>query len=136
MDVASRFSPLFSKQQTDAFTLLVQAMDAGRLQPDDKILMADGTCSAVKCAIEPVWYLPGIAKRFKLDESTLREVGYTLDVASASIRTVYLHRNFTTAPCLSLQHKIASSCNFHFWQLHTLASRFLCLLTPISSWCN
>mmetsp|Transcript_38144 Transcript_38144/g.94830 ORF Transcript_38144/g.94830 Transcript_38144/m.94830 type:complete len:833 (+) Transcript_38144:268-2766(+) len=54
-------------------TEVQQAMDAGRLKPDGKILMADGTCSAVKCAIEPVWYLPGIAKRFKLNESTLRQ---------------------------------------------------------------
>ena len=42
-------------------------------QPDGKILKADGTCSAVKCAIEPVWHLPGIASRFKLQESELRQ---------------------------------------------------------------
>ena len=33
---------------------------------------SDGVVKVTKCAIEPVWYLPGIAKRFKLDESTLR----------------------------------------------------------------
>ena len=26
-----------------------------------------------KAAIEPVWYLPGVAKRFGTDEQTLRE---------------------------------------------------------------
>ena len=49
------------------------AMAAGRLVPDGTILKADGVVSAVKCAIEPVWWLPGIAKRFKLDESVLRQ---------------------------------------------------------------
>jgi len=54
-------------------TEVQQAIAAGRLKPDGKILFADGSCSAVKCAIEPVWHLPGIAKRFKLHEAVLRQ---------------------------------------------------------------
>ena len=28
--------------------------------------------SCIKVSIEPVWHLPGVAERFKLDEETLR----------------------------------------------------------------
>ena len=50
------------------------ANGAGSLQlvPDGKILMETGEVNVTKIAIEPVWYLPGIASRFKTDESTLR----------------------------------------------------------------
>lgn len=49
-----------------------QAIKEGRLKPDGKILNDKGDISVTKAAIEPVWYLPGIAKRFNIDESTLR----------------------------------------------------------------
>ena len=51
---------------------VIEAIKAGRLTPDGIHLMEDGTLKVVKCAIEPVWYLPGIAQRFKLEESVLR----------------------------------------------------------------
>ena len=51
---------------------VIEAIKAGRLKPDGNLLQSDGVLKVTKCAIEPVWYLPGIAKRFKLDESTLR----------------------------------------------------------------
>ena len=44
----------------------------GYLQPDGKILMASGEISVTKIAIEPVWYLPGIAHRFGISEMELR----------------------------------------------------------------
>lgn len=52
-----------------------QAIQEGRLKPDGKILFDNGDIAVTKAAIEPVWYLPGIAKRFNIDEATLR---YTL----------------------------------------------------------
>jgi GTP cyclohydrolase II len=51
---------------------LRDAITAGRLKPDGKILSANGDVSVVKAAVEPVWYLPGIAKRFGLSEAALR----------------------------------------------------------------
>ncbi len=51
---------------------LRDAITAGRLKPDGKILCANGDVSVVKAAVEPVWYLPGIAKRFGLTEAALR----------------------------------------------------------------
>ncbi|QRN96574.1 GTP cyclohydrolase II [Archangium violaceum] len=51
---------------------LRDAITAGRLKPDGRILCANGDVSVVKAAVEPVWYLPGIAKRFGLSEAALR----------------------------------------------------------------
>lgn len=46
----------------------------GRLVVDGQILKADGSLVVTKAAIDPVWYLPGIAKRLKIEESDLRRV--------------------------------------------------------------
>ncbi|MGF1529399.1 MAG: GTP cyclohydrolase II [Candidatus Competibacterales bacterium] len=51
---------------------LLSAIAAGRLKPDGKILLETGEVNVTKIAIEPVWYLPGIAQRFKLAEGELR----------------------------------------------------------------
>jgi GTP cyclohydrolase II len=51
---------------------LKEALAAGRLAPDGAILKDNGTCLVTKAAIEPVWYLPGIAERFDVSESDLR----------------------------------------------------------------
>lgn len=42
------------------------------LVPDGMILLETGEISVTKVAIEPVWYLEGIAKRFEVDEYSLR----------------------------------------------------------------
>lgn len=46
----------------------------GRLIPDGKILKEDGHLVVTKAAIDPVWYLPGIAKRLQVEEWELRRV--------------------------------------------------------------
>ncbi|NYG31651.1 GTP cyclohydrolase II [Sphaerotilus montanus] len=51
---------------------LLAAIQSGRLVPDGEILNANGDVRVTKAAIDPVWYLPGIAKRFGIKESTLR----------------------------------------------------------------
>jgi GTP cyclohydrolase II len=48
------------------------AIAKGRLQVDGKILKANGDLVVTKAAIEPVWYLPGVAKRFGITEADLR----------------------------------------------------------------
>ena len=45
------------------------AIAAGRLKPDGHILRDNGEVLVTKAAIDPVWYLPGIAERFAVDES-------------------------------------------------------------------
>ena len=49
------------------------AIRSGRLTPDGKILTTDGLAHVTKAAIEPVWYLPGVAERFNTTEQVLRE---------------------------------------------------------------
>ena len=49
-----------------------EAMAAGRLRPDGEVLTANGDARVTKAAVEPVWYLPGIAERFGIAESDLR----------------------------------------------------------------
>lgn len=44
----------------------------GYLKPDEKILLATAEVNVTKIAMEPVWYLPGIAKRFGVAEQDLR----------------------------------------------------------------
>src|SRR5690606_25759033 len=53
---------------------LREAVAAGRLAPDGRIMAASGDVSVVKAAIDPVWYLPGIAERFHVSEEVLRRV--------------------------------------------------------------
>jgi len=49
-----------------------QAIAAGRLAVDGKLLLPNGSAVVTKAAIEPVWWLPGVARRFKVAESDLR----------------------------------------------------------------
>ncbi len=48
------------------------AIEAGRLRVDGKIIRKRGDVVVTKVALEPVWYLPGIAARFSVTESELR----------------------------------------------------------------
>ncbi|MEM7406725.1 MAG: GTP cyclohydrolase II [Pseudomonadota bacterium] len=49
-----------------------EAMQAGRLVPDGTLLTENGDVRVTKAAVEPVWYLPGIAERFDVAETELR----------------------------------------------------------------
>jgi len=49
-----------------------EALAEGRLKPDNRILGSGGDVHVTKVAIDPVWYLPGIAQRFGVEESTFR----------------------------------------------------------------
>jgi GTP cyclohydrolase II len=48
------------------------ALAAGRIRVDGRIISANGLVRVMKAAIDPVWYLPGIAQRFGIAESELR----------------------------------------------------------------
>jgi GTP cyclohydrolase II len=48
------------------------AIGTGRLRPDGDLLTDNGDVRVTKAAIEPVWYLPGIAERFGVSENELR----------------------------------------------------------------
>ena len=49
-----------------------QAIAFQRLRADGKVLLDDGSAVVTKAAIEPVWWLPGVAKRFNVSEADLR----------------------------------------------------------------
>lgn len=62
---------------TKAQVILPEVHDAivkGRLHPDGRVLLATGAAQVTKAAIEPVWHLPGVARRFGCSESDLRRV--------------------------------------------------------------
>lgn len=62
---------------TKAHVILPEVIDAlarGRLKADGKVLTDNGAAMVTKAAIEPVWYLPGVAKRFGCSEADLRRV--------------------------------------------------------------
>jgi GTP cyclohydrolase II len=81
--VSAVFGPYFEKgydiRPTSAITRahiqlpeLADAIEAGRLKVDGHVLKAGGAVVVVKAALEPVWYLPGVAARFGCAETDLR----------------------------------------------------------------
>jgi GTP cyclohydrolase II len=49
------------------------AIAAGRLKIDGKIIKSSRDVVVTKAAIDPVWYLPGVARRFGVEEKELRK---------------------------------------------------------------
>ena len=76
-DLASGYDIRPTIAVTKAHVILPEVIDAlakGRLHADGKVLAANGAALVTKAAIEPVWYLPGIATRFGCSEADLRRV--------------------------------------------------------------
>jgi len=48
------------------------AIEAGRVRRDGEVVAANGLVRVMKAAIDPVWYLPGVARRFRISEAELR----------------------------------------------------------------
>jgi GTP cyclohydrolase II len=62
---------------TQARLKLMELRDAishGRLQPDGQVLLDNGDVNVTKIAIDPVWHIPGLARRFNIDEHVFRRV--------------------------------------------------------------
>ena len=55
------------------------AIEAGRLKHDGEVVHKNGSVSVVKIAIDPVWYLPGMAQRFATTENNLRRATVRAD---------------------------------------------------------
>jgi GTP cyclohydrolase II len=49
-----------------------QAIAFQRLKTDGRVLLEDASAVVTKIAVEPVWWLPGVAARFKVSEADLR----------------------------------------------------------------
>src|SRR5436190_897463 len=52
---------------------IVEAMRSGRLKADGAVLGRAGDIQVTKIAIEPVWWLPGVAARLGVKETALRQ---------------------------------------------------------------
>lgn len=85
LDPQIGFKPLFEKGYdirpsiavTQAHLQIPEVADAiakGRLKKDGKIVLESGDIKVTKVAIEPVWYLPGMAARLGVDEGELRRI--------------------------------------------------------------
>ena len=62
---------------TQARLKLMEVRDAikeERLKPDGQVLLENGDVKVSKIAIDPVWYIPGLARRFGVDEYEFRRV--------------------------------------------------------------
>ena len=90
------------------------AIAAGRLKADGDLVHANGTIAVSKIAIDPVWYLPGVAERFSSTETGLRRILFE-QTAGMFPELVTAARTFT------------SSCR------RSAARRFICLVTRTSS---
>ena len=49
-----------------------QAIALQRLKADGRVLQGDASAAVTKIAVEPVWWLPGVARRFGVAEAELR----------------------------------------------------------------
>ena len=49
-----------------------EALELGRLAEDGVVVRAGGEIAVIKAALDPVWYLPGVAERFGIKEAVLR----------------------------------------------------------------
>lgn len=75
---------------------LEQSVQAGRLVPDGKICInSQGELAVTKFAVEPVWYLPGVASRFGIDEASLRRALFECKLSPLEL----LQRFFTNSLC-------------------------------------
>jgi GTP cyclohydrolase II len=83
LDPQLNFGPLYEKGYdirpsiavTQAHLLIPEIHDAiraGRLKPDGKVILENMDIKVTKVAIEPVWFLPGMAKRLNVEEGVLR----------------------------------------------------------------
>jgi GTP cyclohydrolase II len=106
-----------------------QAIAHGRLTADGRILLANGSAVVTKAAIEPVWWLPGVAKRFGVSEADLRRALFEetggmypelvtrgdLDVFLPPIggQTVYVFGNphDLANPAVTLTARVHDECN-------------------------
>lgn len=69
--VGVRYEMIVTKAHMD-LPEMHEAVRLGRIVPDGKVLQKNGQLLITKAAVDPVWYLPGVAKRFNTTEANLR----------------------------------------------------------------
>ncbi len=108
---------------------LADAIDAGRLKIDGKVVMANKDIKVTKVALEPVWYLPGVAKRLGIQEGELRRIMFE--------ETGGMFPELVTRPDLKvLLPPIGSSTAYIFGNPQDLANTKVELTCRVHDECN
>jgi GTP cyclohydrolase N terminal len=92
---------------------LQESVRAGRLVPDGKVCINDtGELAVTKIAVEPVWYLPGVAERFgigKGDSPLTNSMGDTDHVMQMREHCGERSSKRRAAPILNLSPEVTLS---------------------------
>jgi GTP cyclohydrolase II len=108
---------------------LVDAIDAGRLKIDGRIVRENKDIKVTKVALDPVWYLPGIAQRLKIDEGDLRRILFQ--------ETGGMHPELITRPDLKVcLPPIGSTTAYIFGNPQDLAKPEIELTCRVHDECN
>jgi len=106
-----------------------QAIDAGRLEVDGKIVKKNRDVRVTKVAIDPVWYLPGMAQRLNVEEGQLRRILFQ--------ETGGMYPEFITRPDLKVWlPPIGSSTAYIFGDAEDLANPKKELTCRVHDECN
>ena len=108
---------------------LEKAIAKGRLKVDGKVVLANGDIRVTKVAIEPVWYLPGMAARLDIDEGELRRILFQ--------ETGGMYPEFITRPDLKVWlPPIGSTTVYIFGNPKDLADSKVTLTCRVHDECN
>lgn len=108
---------------------IVDAMKAGRLKADGKIIKENGDVRVTKVAIEPVWYLPGVAKKLGVEEGVLRQLLFQ--------ETGGMYPEMITRPDLKVWlPPIGSTTVYIFGSVHDLQNPNVELTCRVHDECN
>lgn len=105
------------------------AIKLGRLKVDGKIVKENGDVRVTKVALDPVWYLPGIAARLDVAEGELRRILFQ--------ETGGMYPEFITRPDLKTWlPPIGSSTAYIFGDAQNLADTKIELTCRVHDECN
>lgn len=105
------------------------AIQLGRLKADGKIVKENGDVRVTKVAMDPVWYLPGIAQRLSVEEGELRRILFQ--------ETGGMYPEFITRPDLKVWlPPIGSSTAYIFGDATDLAKPEVELTCRVHDECN
>lgn len=106
-----------------------EAIDKGRLKVDGKFIKESRDIKVTKIAIEPVWHLPGVAKRLGVEEGDLRRVLFQ--------ETGGMYPEFITRPDLKVWlPPIGSTTVYIFGEASDLANPNVELTCRVHDECN
>lgn len=140
LDPLHHFKPLYDKgydiRPTIAVTQahlqipeIADAIKAGRLEIDGKIVKQNKDVFVTKVALDPVWFLPGIAAKLKVDEGELRRLLFQ--------ETGGMYPELITRPDLKVWlPPIGSSTAYIFGDPRTLADGKTELTCRVHDECN